>query len=349
MPEQDNIRNVWSEDELERALAVLRPAEDGDERVFARTKADLLAAAGTPEPTPRTAPAPHRRRRWGWAAAVGTVAAVVTGILVVQTAQPNGHLPSAAAEQLNAAAEKLDTVDEPLAPGEYRYVATHAWWLSAVVAEDEQYAFLTEQLVEVWVPADDSQEWLDRSRETGAYKWVSGDEEAAKEAGLLPRPGKPVSGSRPLCDGGECGWQNPSHEFLASLPRDATALYDRLRADTRGKGNDPDLEMVVYVADVLRSGMVPADLRAALYRALALVPTLEITEEVANLDGAKGTAYGVSAHGQRHDVIIDPRTGEFIGEREVTEDGNSLVPPNTVTSYTSVTTGVAPKIGVLPN
>lgn len=347
MPEQDNIRNVWSDDELDRALVALRPAEDADERTFARMKADLLAAAGTPESTP--APAPRRRGRWRWAAAVGTVAAVVTGVLVVQTVQPTEHLPSAAAEQLNAAAEKVDTVDEPLAPGAYRYVTTHAWELSVTVTEDGNYAFLVEQLGETWVPADDSQAWLERDRETGAYKWVTGDEEAAKEAGLLPKPGKPVSSSAPLCDGGDCGWQNPSHEFLASLPRDATALYDRLRTDSRGKGSDPNLEVVVYVADVLRSGMVPADLRAALYRALALVPTLEITEKVANLDGMKGTAYGVSAQGQRHDVIIDPKTGEFIGERQVTDDSESLIPPNTVTSYTSVTTAVAPKIGVVPN
>ena len=340
MPEQDNIRNMWSEDELDRALATLRPAEDGDERAFVRTKADLLAAAGAREPAPEAKP--RRRRRW--VAAVATVAAMVAGVLVVQTIRSGDHMPNAAAEQLNAAAAKINAVDEPLGPGQYRYVATHAWWMRA----GEGKVFLAENLQETWIPATDDRPALERSRETGAYKWVTGDEEAAREQGLLPTPGAPQDSTRPPC-GEDCGWQVPSHAFLAGLPRDTNQLYDRLRADTDGRGPDPDLEMVVYVADVLRSGMVPADLRAALYRVLGLVPGLEITEQVANLDGVKGTAYGVSADGQRHDVIIDPETGQFIGERDVAENGAKYIPAGTVMSYTSVTTAVAPEIGVRPN
>lgn len=343
MPEQnENIRNMWSDDELDRALSALHPAEAADERPFQRAKADLLVAAGAREPAPEAPRAPRRRGRW--MAAVGTVAAMVAGVLVVQTIQAGDHIPNAAAEQLNSAASKIDVVDEPLGPGEYRYVATHAWWLRA----GEGHVFLAENLLEKWVPDDDNQPWLERSHETGAYRWVAGDEEAAKHQGLLPKPGQPQSSTHPSC-GRDCGWQVPSHAFLAGLPRDTDELYDRLRADTDGRGPDPDLEMVVYVADVLRSGMVPADLRAALYRVLGLVPGLEITEQVANLDGVEGTAYGVSANGRRHDVIIDPKTGQFIGERQISENDSEQIPAGTVTSYTSVTTAAAPTSGVRPS
>ena len=84
------------------------------------------------------------------------------------------------------------------------------------------------------------------------------------------------------------------------------------------------------MADLLRSGLVPADLRAALYRVLGKVPGLEITEQVANLDGKKGTAYGISDDGTRHDVIIDPATGQFIGERQITDEGFEGIPAGTV-------------------
>ena len=356
MPE-DNVRDMWSEEELDRALAALKPAGDVDDRVFQRAKAELLVAAGGREPAPE--PAPPRRRRWAWwAASVGTVAAMVASVLVVQTVHFGDRMPNAAAvEQLNSAAEKAGAVDEPLAPGQYRYIATHAWWM----ANTEEYSYLAENLLETWVPADERDEWLWRRDVTGARKWVTGSEEEARAAGFpIDEPGWPEGEWRAPCgdwfaeeEGREpCAkkgsWENPDEEFLASLPRDTQALYDRLRADTNGRGQDPDLEMIVYVADLLRTGLVPADLRAALYRALAKVPGLEITEQVANLDGVEGTAYGISAKGMRHDVIVDPKTGQFIGEREVAEEGFANVPAGTVMEYTSVTTAVVPAMGAHP-
>lgn len=355
MPEDDNVRAVWSEDELDRALAALHPAEDAEDRAFRRTKAELLVAAGGREPAPEPEPRPRRRRWAWWAASVGTVAAVVASVLVVQTVQLGDTMPNAAAEQLNKAAGKIDAVDEPLGPGEYRYIATHAWWMATM----DRYSYLAENLLETWVPADEKQEWLWRRDVTGARKWVAGTEAEARADGIpVDEAGWPEGEWRAPCgdwfaeeEGREpCAspgsWQTPNAEFLASLPRDTEDLYDRLRTDTEGHGKDPDLEMVVYVADTLRTGLVPADLRAALYRVLAKVPGLEITEEVANLDGVKGTAYGISANGRRHDVIVDPRTGQFIGERQITEDGFDGIPAGTVMEYTSVTTAVAPAIGV---
>jgi len=361
MPENDdNVRDMWSEDELDRALAALQPAEDIDERAYHRAKAELLVAAGGREPAqePVRTAAPKRRRWAWWAASAGTVAAMVASVLVVQTVQLDNAVPSAAAvEQLNWAAAKAVSVDEPLAPGQYRYIATHAWWMASM----NEYSYLAENLLETWVPADEKQDWLWRRDVTGARKWVSGTEQEAREAGFpIDEAGWPEGEWRAPCgdwfaeeEGREpCAtpgsWQVPNAEFLASLPRDTDELYDRLRADTEDRGQDPDLEMVVYVADVLRTGLVPADLRAALYRALAKVPGLQITEQVANLDGVHGTAYGISAKGQRHDVIVDPGTGQFIGERQVTEEGYENLPAGTVTEYTSVTTAVVPAMGVRP-
>lgn len=354
MPDNgDNVRAMWSEDELDRALAALHADEAADEAAFGRLRTELLTAAGAPAPEPAR---PRRRLGW-WFAAAGTVLAVVASVVVVQNVQLHQNVPSAAGEQLTIAADNVTSADAPLGPGEYRYIATHAWWMATM----DQYSYLAENILETWVPADQKQEWMWRRDVTGARKWVAGSEAEARADGFdIDAPGWPEGVWRARCgdwfaeeEGREpCeqppSWGSPNAEFLAALPRDPDELYDRMREDTRGQGQDADLQMVVCAADVLRSGLVPADLRAAIYRALAKVPGLQITEQVANLDGLKGTAYGISAKGERHDIIVDPATGQFIGEREVSEQGFDNIPAGTVMSYTSMTTAVVPGMGVEP-
>lgn len=357
MPDHDdNVREMWSEDELDLALATLHADETADERALGRARAELLLAAGGGVEDAAASKRPRRRLGW-WFAAAGTVLAVAASVVVVQTVRLHENIPSAAGEQLVIAADNITSVDEPLGPGEYRYIATHAWWMSTM----DRYSYLAENVLETWVPADQKQVWMWRRDVTGARKWVAGTEAQARADGFdIDTPAWPEGEWRARCgdwfaeeEGREpctqsSGWGLPNAEFLAALPRDPDELYDRMRADTRGQGSDADLQMVVTAADVLRSGLVPADLRAALYRALAKVPGLQITERVANLDGRKGTAYGISAGGERHDIIIDPATGQFIGEREVTEGAFDNIPAGTVMSYTSVTTAVVPGMGVEP-
>jgi len=106
---------------------------------------------------------------------------------------------------------------------------------------------------------------------------------------------------------------------------------------------------VVAVAGMLQTGVVPADLRAALYRVLADVPGLQVTEQYANLDGVKGTAYGISqADGYRDELIVDTATGQYIGNRSIFENGLHDLPPGTVFSHSSVTTAVVTGLGVRP-
>ena len=352
MPE--NIRAMWSEEELDQTLAALQPASDMDERTFGRARTELLLAAGARDSVIEEPPV-RSRRRWGrWAAATATVAAVAAAVLVLQTAD---NLPS-------AAADKITSVDEPLAPGQYRYVATHAWWMTSA----GKYSYLSENLLETWVPADEKEDWLQRRTVTGNRKWLSGTEAEARADGVpIDEEGQSTSESQAPCgnwdtaDSSEANpegnkkpcttpgsWQTPNTAFMADLPRDPDQLYDRLRTDTAGRGSDENLEMLVYAADILRSGLVPADLRAALYRTLAKIPTIQITDQTANLDNQKGTAYGITTNNERQDIIIDQKTGHFIGERQITEKNQKYLPPNTTTEYTSVTTTTVNKKGETP-
>ncbi len=350
-----DVREMWSDDELDTALRTLRSDVDTDDRLLARARTELLVGAGAADAVEHRETAPAKRHWPRWAAAAAAVAVVVAGFLVVQAVRPEGSRPvalAAAARELNSAADRIGASDEPVGPGEYRYITTHAWWTStSVLTQQKSLTYLQEFLIETWVPADERQEWMLRETSTGRYKWLDGSDEEAKANNLsLPVAGQHESRRAPCgdfyaADEGrkrctqEGSWQLPDRKFMASLPRDPQALFDRLRKDTAGRGQGPDLEMLVYVADMLRSGLVPADLRAALYRTLAMVPGIEITEKVANLDGRKGIALGIAADGGRQDVIIDPATGQFIGEREVVAD------TGTVTASTSVTMKVVDHLG----
>ncbi|MCT2582592.1 CU044_5270 family protein [Actinophytocola gossypii] len=357
----DTVREIWSDDDLDLALRTLRSDVDTDTAVLARSRTELITAAGG-TPAEPAAPGRNRSRRWPWlAAACATAVALVASLLLVRLDQPE---PNAVAADLNVVADlvvdRVAVSDEPVPAGRYRYIATHAWWMSTAVLPHDSFSYLEERVIETWVPADERQEWLRRDTVTGERKWIDGTEEEAKAAGVsFDRPPKAPELRAPCGDfhaendgrapcTQEGGWQEPDAEFMAELPRDQEELYHRLRDDTDGRGPDPDLEMLVYVADLLRSGLVPADLRAALYRTLGLVPGLEVTEKVANLDGHEGVAYGISAAGVRHDIIIDPATGRFLGEREITEEGYQGVPAGTVVSYTSVTTAVVEDLGDVP-
>ena len=115
------------------------------------------------------------------------------------------------------------------------------------------------------------------------------------------------------------GWQTPNPTFLAALPRDVDQLRERLYTDAEGHGQSVDGEVVVYVADVLRSGLVPADLRAALFQVLKTVPDVDITSKAVTLQGQPGVGIARTepVNGTRQEIIIDPGTGLLIGERTV--------------------------------
>lgn len=115
-------------------------------------------------------------------------------------------------------------------------------------------------------------------------------------------------------------WSEPSPSWLAALPRDTTALRERLYADSSGHGSNPDDEAFVYVADVLRSGVVPADLRSALYGVLKTIPgTIVVDRRVMLEDGRSGVAIGRNdIFGSHNELVIAPDTGEVIGERSFT-------------------------------
>jgi len=343
----------------------------GRARVQAVT--DPIPVVTTPEPEPVVVALPKRRplrsppaRLLRLAGAAAAVVALAAGVVAVQSGGHNapGKAPISlpivtAASVLQSAADNVNSTDPVVAPGQYRYIVHRAWDTATTAAADgKPFAVLAETLIERWVPREWHDEWLLRRQPTGNVEWLLGTAEEAEEAGVPIGPDRNeelrarcgdfyVSEDvviEPCTEDGN--WQSPTPEFMAGLPRDPAALHAMLKTGTGGEIADP--EVVVTVADLLRSGLVPADLRAALYRALALLPGLEITEDVANLAGKHGTAFGIDSDIERQDLIIDPATGEFIGERTVALAGGPLYPAGTVISFSSVSTTVVDAIGMKP-
>ena len=348
-----NVHEMWSEDELDRALATLHSDVDIADGALAGVRAELMTAAGGPSPRHRPA-----RRHWArWALAAAAVVALVAGLLVVQTVQFGDHPPaaSAAAAALNSTADKIRTSDPPLRPGQYRYVGWHSWAMNTAVFKDTSLTRLEERLGEMWVPQDWKRDWLVRDGSTGNYKWIKGSDQEAKALGFAPPKAETTEerwpcGQYPHQDN-PCGvrgsWQQPTPEWMAGLPRDPQKLYERLRADAPVNGRG-DTELLVYAADALRSAIIPADLRAAIYRALGKLPALEITDQLANLDGRTGIAYGMNDGTSRQEIIIDPATGQYIGARQLTTRALPELPANAVMSYSSVVFGVVDNEGTRP-
>jgi hypothetical protein len=321
-------------DELDVALNGLYPEPEDDAGALRRIRARVMGRSAV-------------RRAWRPYLSV-TAAAAVLAVMMIALVQHNGNQGAtvAVAQILdNAADAQSRAVDQPVPAGQYRYIVTHA--LDATYSE--KVALLHGTRRETWVPADPAGQWYMLLSDTGERAPLLGTVEQAAGLAvhsdperLTGRCGAFYPGSADLCTS-PGNWQEPTAAFIAGLPRDPRRLYDRLRADTKGHGQDPDQEVLVYVTDALSAGLLPTDLRAALYQALTHLHTLEITESAATLDGHAGTALGITAAGRQQEIVIDPSTGAFIGERaRLTEDQDGI-PAGTVVGSSSVVYAIVKK------
>ena len=164
MPDE-NVREMWSDDELDAALAALRSDVDTDPARLAGARRELVGAeAGSAPPVP----AAKRWRRWvASAAAVGgrrvrRAGRADRGVREGRARRPEGGRGG----ELDSAADRIASGDETVGPGQYLYVGSHDWTMATAAdpVPAKSISWLEEDLVEKWVPADDRQEWLIRQR-----------------------------------------------------------------------------------------------------------------------------------------------------------------------------------------
>ncbi|WP_375387588.1 CU044_5270 family protein [uncultured Amnibacterium sp.] len=290
----------------------------------------------------------RRRRALGGASiavgALGLATALVLTDVIGLTGWRGGASTAAADALHKAAIDTLQLSDPAVGPGQYLEVSTDAVYS----ATTDEGSYLATQNGQLYIPADRSDDWVwVRDPATVARTFGPASERAARQdAG---------GGTTEIVRAPEGAFYNgpPQDDGFDALPRDPTRLLNHIYRVTLGAGVSRDGEALVFIADALRTGVVPADLRAAMYRAAAMIPGVEITEREANLDGRTGIAIGrTESNGIRQELIIDPQNGRLIGEREVVTRADVIpgFPAGTPMGFTAVTATVvdsAPAGGTL--
>jgi hypothetical protein len=329
----------------------------GREIVMARISPASTTVASTDRHTKGTVSPIRFRRRVLIASAAAAL--LVGGIVVADVVRPSGPGATAEAAEIlnNAAAATIRTSDPVVGPGQYLKIETTELTGSGAQAADGSDINWQETTGgQVYVPADREGEWV-WNRE-GRVPLSSSSEKAKAEAQKLREQSKtenfpkgqvnPMVGGVLRANGGAFYGNEPTViigtplKDADSLPKDPRALLDIIYDRTKGAGKSPEAEAFVTIADGLRTGVVPADLRAALYKAAALIPGVTVGDRQATVDGRTGIAIGIASPdgGTRRDIIIDPTSGLVIGEQDVLLKDYPGAPAGTVSTWTSVKTSV---------
>lgn len=289
------------------------------------TAAKLLEHAtdpAAPYQSTEAAPPARRRGRRGalllGAAAAATAAALTLGPAVIGGGTGPGGATPAAAALLQRAAD-ITVSDSPARAEQYYRITTRAAGLSAEGAQRDGrtvgigWRTSTESIQYVAVDGRRPSYWVDRSLSDPVRLYGPSD---------TPPPPREDRASRARTTNLSpvdipASWQVPTPGWLAGLPREPGALRERMYADAAGHGPSTDTEVLVLASDVLRSGLVPADLRAALYRVLRTVPGVTVTSEQVTLDGRSGVGIGRTEdrNGLRQEIVVETASGQVIGER----------------------------------
>jgi hypothetical protein len=329
-----------------------KPATDFEQRLLTQLRA-VVAERGAAEAAPGVAGASATPPAWRRPssrlalAGAGLLAAIVTAILLVSsgpTAEP------AAAEVLRRTAAIAASAGGPSGipgPGQFLYTKTkrlepqewvpgsYTGSLGGISPEPKGafHAINTWQEEEWW-----SADGPSRSRWVmGPPRFFSDAEQARWEKAGSPLPGSFECDSRcfpgshiielrpGVTDIEEA--EGPRFRDFSSLSTEPKAL--RLAIEQRqGAGPVNTGQVISELWDILDKPNTTAELRAAIFGALAELPGIELDRSASNLVGRTGYAlsyespdsssgYGEQQPGLRVEYIFDPETSEILGRREL--------------------------------
>ncbi|SDS27229.1 CU044_5270 family protein [Actinoplanes derwentensis] len=100
------------------------------------------------------------------------------------------------------------------------------------------------------------------------------------------------------------------------LPEDPDVLLRQIYAGVQpGQGNSRDGQAFTVVGDLLRESMPAPAEAAALYRAAARIPGVELVRDAVDAVGRSGVAVARTEDARRREWIFDRATGDYLGER----------------------------------
>jgi hypothetical protein len=295
-------------------------------------RADLAAAPPQARAAARRrllrVPAPrrqHRTRRRALLATAAVAAAAGAGVAIVSGLDEGevAPAPATAAEVLRRAADTAEQAGGPGVPNDdqYFYVASEGTELTSTFPTSDPadgFSYLYTKRREIWLSVD--RQGRLRESPTGPRRWLTPKDRSNWIAAGRPNTGdsRPSDARMDPIGHYYVGDERFTTQQLRDFDPTPQQLFDRLRARVGDRGVSPDGEVFVEIADALREAPQTPQLRATLYRALALVPGVQLLGNVHDRLGraAIGVAYP-ERNGLRQELLFDPKTAEILNERQV--------------------------------
>lgn len=173
---------------------------------------------------------------------------------------------------------------------------------------------------ELWQSPERAGEWRQKMAEG---KTISDGRVVPSGGRIEYRPGgmcwPAFEVTEPSC-GVPGSWMNPTVDFLATAPLDPATIGDQFLAEAltmlqknNQSRDQAHLLMLSYTDAVLETNGVSAELTSALRQVVAAIPGIEVTEDVANLLGERGTGYSLPGPRVPKSILIFADDGRFLG------------------------------------
>jgi hypothetical protein len=154
----------------------------------------------------------------------------------------------------------------------------------------------------------------------------------------------PVAGAA-LTPPGRCV---PQPAVPTGLPTSIQAMVAYLYRNSHGQ-NPPAVEAFITAGDLIRESYVRPSALAALFAAAAQLPGVSVVPRAVNAAGQRGIAVQQRFRGISQQLIFNPRTYAFIGERQVAVSAASGLRAGTILDSTAILRlAVVDRAGQLP-
>lgn len=328
---------AWTQ--AERLLATVE--HDLPEGRRQHHKERLMARIHDTSPSPARRPL-LRRPAFVVPAALATVGALSAGALLL-TGPDTGGTPADAG--LTTAIGTVTSTDAAPFLTEISLAAAEA---SDEHPAPDQYVY-TETVTAGIVPTYEDGEIEMRPHGPGTRRsWTSPDGEEAWYTDDSSPEGSFIDNTDV-----EVGILYPSDEFLRTLTTDPEELLALVYEATEGTGNSPDQQAFDQLGSLLVESRPSPELTSAVYRAVALIPDVQLVDSAVDAAGREGVAvtHLDERSGLRSEWIFDEDTDRFLGSRTVVAEdkGDEGYEVGMVLSTSAVTdSGIADEIGEIP-
>ncbi|MET8141453.1 CU044_5270 family protein [Sphaerisporangium sp. NPDC005288] len=299
----------------------------------------LAQAANGSRARPRLFRTGVPRTGWQAAAAFGVTLALVGGVGVALSSRP-APVPRPAAVATAASPEpatdavslapSVDGTELHPRPGQFVLVESETMYTMSTVSTvstassagpqgGTHYLYRTKR--KIWQSADGTARGLLSIEGLPSKPWP-GESLPADAKGWPGEQWHDIAGHCP----GTPDDSRTDYAYVSTLPADEAGMREHLYARPGGKVGADD-EAFTAVGDLVRESYLPRAQREALVAAAKTIGGVEVAEGVEDAAGRRGTAVGRARDGVLTQLIFDPATSMYLGERGTVVDAKAAGAP----------------------